>query len=563
MSEPKRKKIKLQTLELYAPISIPYLILPQDQIKSFFRSPIPQIFGATDQSGLMLELGIRRLIGQKINISQVGGYKDSHKEMMQFVKQYDQQVSHAPLHHDYDILELEDEDEDMREQYELEYRGMQAVMRPWGKLAHQMEDVWCRDKHMIQVYEKKDYLTRGMHAQTLKTAPERYSDIGFKFPLPIGDILDVERDFSLPYDIHEHLYTLGGLDWLEERSNTKPSKYQTIRNNVFQHRKPNFAIPAPCMCTSGACGTSCLNRMTYIECGDNCPLGSKCTNNRFRKGLMLPNLKVTEYPGRGFGLAAPMNIRKGQLIIEYCGEVITNEECMYRMETIYKGTRNHYFLSYGANEVLDGHRKGTKARFINHSCEPNCHIEKWYVDGEFRVGVIASRDIPPNQELTYDYNFDSYGQSQICRCGAPTCKGVIGSSRHLQREIKLKQKPKKQEIVIQDQSVYLTRNLKPKRGKRLSMDQVLDRIGPKRIRGSRLFLMRNLAPKPRVDKPIQSIFKKITKLSQSKQMPLKDTQEKLNCEQTPKRKSIGSTQPENKSTGSTQAERRSSRHSLK
>ncbi len=102
---------------------------------------------------------------------------------------------------------------------------------------------------------------------------------------------------------------------------------------------------------------------------------------------------------------------------------------MQRMSTIYKANRNHYFLNYGKSEVIDGHVKGTIARYINHSCAPNCHIEKWSVDGEYQVGVFASRPIEPGEELTYDYNFESFATKQACKCGAPNCKGFIGTSR--------------------------------------------------------------------------------------------------------------------------------------
>jgi SET domain-containing protein len=82
-------------------------------------------------------------------------------------------------------------------------------------------------------------------------------------------------------------------------------------------------------------------------------------------------------PGRGFGLITKENIPAKTLVIEYRGEIISNEECMRRMETVYKAKNNHYFLHYGASEVIDGHTKGTISRYVNHSCDPNCHIEKW------------------------------------------------------------------------------------------------------------------------------------------------------------------------------------------
>ena len=50
---------------------------------------------------------------------------------------------------------------------------------------------------------------------------------------------------------------------------------------------------------------------------------------------------------------------------------------------------------------------GGEARFINHSCAPNCLIEKWDVMGEWRIAIVADRDITAGEELSYDYNFQA------------------------------------------------------------------------------------------------------------------------------------------------------------
>lgn len=81
--------------------------------------------------------------------------------------------------------------------------------------------------------------------------------------------------------------------------------------------------------------------------------------------------------GRGWGLRTLVDIPKGQLITEYCGEIITQDMCDQRMRTTYKNKQNFYFLEYSPGLVIDAGIKGSQARFINHSCEPNCHIEKW------------------------------------------------------------------------------------------------------------------------------------------------------------------------------------------
>ena len=70
---------------------------------------------------------------------------------------------------------------------------------------------------------------------------------------------------------------------------------------------------------------------------------------------------------------------------------------------------------------------GCEARFINHSCNPNCDIEKWNVLGEWRIGIFANRDIPAGEELSYDYNFQSFGLHKKCYCGEPNCRGFLTS----------------------------------------------------------------------------------------------------------------------------------------
>ena len=53
--------------------------------------------------------------------------------------------------------------------------------------------------------------------------------------------------------------------------------------------------------------------------------------------------------------------------------------------------------------------QGALGRFINHSCQPNCDTQKWSVHGELAIGLFAAKDIPANTELTFDYNFERYG----------------------------------------------------------------------------------------------------------------------------------------------------------
>lgn len=88
-------------------------------------------------------------------------------------------------------------------------------------------------------------------------------------------------------------------------------------------------------------------------------------------------------------------------------------------------------MKISSNEVIDPTFKGNMARFINHSCDPNCITQKWNVLGETCVGIFAIRDIPENYELTFDYQFDSFKTPLTkCLCGAGNCKGYLGRKPH-------------------------------------------------------------------------------------------------------------------------------------
>lgn len=85
-------------------------------------------------------------------------------------------------------------------------------------------------------------------------------------------------------------------------------------------------------------------------------------------------------------------------------------------------------MLFDQNMIIDATR-GSIARFVNHSCDPNCRMEKWTVNGKPRMALFAGdRGIMTGEELTYDYNFDPYSQKNVqeCRCGAAKCRGVLG-----------------------------------------------------------------------------------------------------------------------------------------
>jgi len=196
-----------------------------------------------------------------------------------------------------------------------------------------------------------------------------------------------------------------------------------------------------CQCKPNANGeacssTACLNRVLNVECiDDHCPCGaktqadgvSKCRNQRFqrREGVKLNKLRCG---AKGWGLCSEEDLKQGQFITEYCGEVL-KETTYHDRRKAYnaRGQRHYYFMTLNSNEVIDACHKGNIARFTNHSCEPNCETQKWQVRGDLCIGFFALKDISAGTELTFDYNFERYGeQSMRCLCGTKSCRGQIG-----------------------------------------------------------------------------------------------------------------------------------------
>jgi [histone H3]-lysine4 N-trimethyltransferase ASH1L len=92
-------------------------------------------------------------------------------------------------------------------------------------------------------------------------------------------------------------------------------------------------------------------------------------------------------------------------------------------------------MSFDQNMIIDA-TTGSIARFVNHSCSPNCRMIKWIVSGQPRMALFAGdRDIMTGEELTYDYNFDPFSAKNVqkCLCGSPNCRGVLGPKT---REVK-------------------------------------------------------------------------------------------------------------------------------
>jgi histone-lysine N-methyltransferase ASH1L len=264
--------------------------------------------------------------------------------------------------------------------------------------------------------------------------PKRKSFIS----MPMYGYLDKQRDFTIPHDVFAPSLRKGDerpKDWHKLNRNRLVGEAKDLWEK--QENLPTSA----CVCSNPSegevgCDYDCLNRVMQYECNDqNCRLPAPlCSNRAFAQlaartkkgGLFDVGVEVVKTPQRGFGIRSCRSFVPGQIIMEYTGEIISEGECQRRMRELYADKACYYLMELERNLVIDG-TKGSMARFINHSCEPNCEVRMVKVNGTPRMAVFAGESgIMTGEELTYDYNFDNFGeQAQKCYCGAGSCRGTL------------------------------------------------------------------------------------------------------------------------------------------
>ncbi len=118
---------------------------------------------------------------------------------------------------------------------------------------------------------------------------------------------------------------------------------------------------------------------------------------------------VVKRSSAGLGLFANRAYKRGDHIIEYTGEKITEEEANER--------GGQYLFTLNKNFVIDGKGRENISRYINHACKPNA--EAVYDEDEQKIDIVARKKILPGEEITYDYGkdfFNEYVKPKGCKC---------------------------------------------------------------------------------------------------------------------------------------------------
>jgi uncharacterized protein len=134
----------------------------------------------------------------------------------------------------------------------------------------------------------------------------------------------------------------------------------------------------------------------------------------------------------GRGIYAACDIPKGTKVIEYVGDIVTKKESDLRADVQIEMARTNgdgfvYIFELNKKYDIDGNVDWNIARWINHSCSPNCET----IGDDERIWITSIRDVKKGEELSYDYGYDFENWADHpCNCGSKNCVGFILDSRY-------------------------------------------------------------------------------------------------------------------------------------
>ncbi|XP_074545267.1 histone-lysine N-methyltransferase 2C isoform X4 [Halichoeres trimaculatus] len=145
---------------------------------------------------------------------------------------------------------------------------------------------------------------------------------------------------------------------------------------------------------------------------------------RWMKSEWRANVYLARSRIQGLGLFAAKDMEKQTMVIEYNGTILRNEVAVSKEKMYRSQNRAIFMFRIDSEHVVDATRSGGLARYINHSCAPNCVAEVVTFERGYKIIISCLRRVEKGEELCFDYQFDSVeGQHKIaCHCGAPECR---------------------------------------------------------------------------------------------------------------------------------------------
>jgi SET domain len=245
-------------------------------------------------------------------------------------------------------------------------------------------------------------------------------------------------------DVHDDVEFIDEIEWAPAASDESKSN-SNVNGELAPKPKPD-PMGDVCGCTPPVdtdmtnprhrrlccVDPSCILFACQEECRSNCEAGVFCGNKRIQKREW-KQVQVFHAGPKGRGLRLLENVKKGDFLLEYIGRAV-RASYLTKLFQRYKQERRLYIMALDTNIYLDARKKGSVARYINHSCEPNCVVERWKVRGIIRAGIFATKDMSVGEELSFDYQWErKKGRAPTkCYCGVPTCRGTLEVPKSLE-----------------------------------------------------------------------------------------------------------------------------------
>lgn len=189
-----------------------------------------------------------------------------------------------------------------------------------------------------------------------------------------------------------------------------PDGVERIESNIGAELYKFEEADDVCVCLD-RCEHHCLNRASQVICTSiNCAVGGAC-GNHFESSQHM--IELFDAGGvKKLGVRAKHHISSETLLIEYVGEIITNEEVKRRNYPAYT-------MDLEGDLYIDAVRAGNLSRFINHHCDViNCEPRRFWCGTTYRIGIVAIRNIEAGEEILFKYSNDL---PFTCVCGAQSC----------------------------------------------------------------------------------------------------------------------------------------------
>ena len=152
------------------------------------------------------------------------------------------------------------------------------------------------------------------------------------------------------------------------------------------------------------------------------------SQNMHNESLLLSKQKNIQFGKssiHSWGVFALEDIASEEMVVEYIGEYIDEKVANLREKLYEKQGYDHYMFRVDDNLIIDATKKGNLARFINHSCDPNCYTRIINVNNTLRVVIYSKMQIKAGEELTYDYKFPIEDDKIVCLCSSRNCRGTL------------------------------------------------------------------------------------------------------------------------------------------